>query len=207
MPFGLTNAPATFQRMMDVLLSGLKWNICLVYLDDIVIFSRNFSEHLSRLEAVLLPIREANLKLKLSKCSFFATSLKILGYIVSGEGLSPDPSKVLLVSNFPTPGYVKDIQSFIGFSTYYRRYIPDFANIARPMTRLTRKNRHFAWADEQQRSFDALKHALQSPPILGHLYYALPMEIHCDASGYGLRAVLVQQQEGRERVISYASRL
>jgi len=88
--------------MMDVLLLGLKWNICLVYLDDIVIFSRTFYEHLSRLEAVLLGIREANLKLKFSKCSFFALSLRILGHIVSGEGLSPDPSKVLAVNNFPT---------------------------------------------------------------------------------------------------------
>ena len=103
MPFGLSNAPATFQRMMDVLLAGLKWNTCLVYLDDIVVFSKTIPEHLSRLEAVFLRFREAGLKFKLPKCSFFATSLKVLGYIVSGMGLSPDPAKVSAVQNFPVP--------------------------------------------------------------------------------------------------------
>jgi hypothetical protein len=207
MPFGLSNAPATFQRMMDVLLSGLKWNTCLVYLDDIVVFSKTFSEHLSRLDEVLARIQRANLKLKISKCSFFATSLKVLGYVVSGKGLSPDASKVLAVRNFPVPQNVKDVQSFLGFCTYYRRFICDFANIARPLSDLTKKNNPFVWANEQQNSFEALKSALQSSPILGHPNYELPMEIHCDASGYGLGAVLVQQQESGERVICYASRL
>lgn len=207
MPFGLSNAPATFQRMMDVLLSGLKWNTCLVYLDDIVVFSKTVSEHLSRLDEVLARIQRANLKLKISKCSFFATSLKVLGYVVSGKGQSPDASKVLAVRNFPVPQNVKDVQSFLGFCTYYRRFICDFANIARPLSDLTKKNNSFVWANEQQNSFEALKNALQSSPILGHPNYELPMEIHCDASGYGLGAVLVQQQESGERVICYASRL
>ena len=207
MPFGLTNAPATFQRMMDVLLSGLKWNTFLVYLDDIVVFSKTFSEHLARLDEVLGRIQRANLTLKLSKCSFFATSLKVLRHIVSGKGLSPDPSKVLAVKNFPVPRNMKDVQSFLGFCTYYRRFIPDFAHLPRPLTELTKKNNPFIWSTDQQNSFEALKSTLQQAPILGHPNYDLPMEIHCDASGYGLGAVLVKQQEGGERVISYASRL
>ncbi len=207
MPFGLTNAPATFQRMMDILLSGLKWVTCLVYLDDIVVFSTTFAEHLPRLEAVLMRIRGAGLKIKLSKCSFFATCLKVLGYVVSGEGLSPDPSKLLAVRKFPVPKSVKDVQSFIGLCSYYRRFIPDFATLAKPLTDMTKKGQVFAWAGEHQASFQRLQQALQQAPVLGHPNYQLPMEIHCDASGFGLGAILIQRQEGGERVIAYASRL
>jgi hypothetical protein len=107
MPFGLTNAPATFQRMMDVVLAGLKWNTCLVYLDDIVVFAPTVSQHLERLETVLQRIDKAGLKLKLSKCSFLEQSLKVLGYIVNSEGLSPDPAKIAAVRDFPIPRTVK----------------------------------------------------------------------------------------------------
>ncbi|KAI9555973.1 pol polyprotein [Daphnia sinensis] len=207
MPFGLSNAPATFQRMMDILLAGLKWNTCLVYLDDIVIFSQTVPENLSRLETILLRFRKAGLKLKLSKCSFLATHLKVLGYIVSGAGLSPDPAKIEAVQKFPVPSTrLKDVQSFIGLCSYYRKFIQNFAVLARPLTNLTRKNTPFRWTKEHQSSFHALKKALLSPPILGHPNYNLPMEIHCDACGFGLGAVLVQRQEA-ERVILYASRL
>jgi hypothetical protein len=207
MPFGLTNAPSTFQRMMDVMLAGLKWNTCLVYLDDIVIFSDSISQHLQRLEVILQRLAQANLKLKLNKCSFAATQLKILGYIVSGNGLSPDPSKVNAVQAFPTPTTVKNVQSFVGLCSYYRRFIRDFAVIARPLTELTRKNQIFRWTAEHETSFRSLQAALTSPPVLGHPDYRLPMEIHCDASDYGIGAVLVQQQTGGERVLAYASRL
>ena len=168
MPFGLTNAPSTFQRMVDVLLAGLKWHICLVYLDDIVIFSTTFAEHLERLEIILKRILEAGIRLKLSKCTFFAICLKILGYIVGRKGLSPDPVKVSAVQDFPTPTSVKNVQSFVGLCSYYRRFIQHFAMIAKPLTDLTKKNRPFVWASEQQASFDSLKKALTSPPILCH---------------------------------------
>ena len=207
MPFGLTNAPATFQRMMDVLLAGLKWNSCLVYLDDVVVFSKTIDEHLERLEAILLRFRQANLKLKLSKCSFLATTLKVLGYVVSGSGLSPDPAKLSAVQDFPVPLRLRDVQSFVGLCSYYRRSIKDFAIIARPLTNLTKKKQAFVWNEEQQASFAALKQSLLTPPVLGHPDYNLPMEIHCDASGYGLGAILIQRQDKEERVISYASRL
>ena len=109
MPFGLTNAPSTFQRMMDVLLAGLKWNSCLVYLDDIVVFSDSIPQHLKRLDAVLERLEKANLKLKVTKCIFAATRLKILGYELGGEGLSPDQSKVDAVIRFPVPLSLKDV--------------------------------------------------------------------------------------------------
>lgn len=207
MPFGLTNAPATFQRMMDVVLAGLKWNTCLVYLDDIVIFAPTVSQHLARLESVLQRIDRAGLKLKLQKCSFLEQSLKVLGFIVSSEGLSPDPAKIAAVRDFPIPRTVKEVQSFLGLCSYYRKFVPGFAVLARELSNLTKKNQRFAWGKEQQRSFEALKTVLTTPPILAHPRYDLPMEIHCDASHYGIGAVLVQHHEGKERVLAYASRL
>ncbi|KAI9552214.1 pol polyprotein [Daphnia sinensis] len=162
---------------------------------------------LTNAPTVLKCLSKANLKLKLSKCSFGATSLKILGYIVSGAGISPDPTKVNAVSLFPTPCSVKEIQSFIGLCSYYRRFIKNFATLARPLIELTKKNNPFLWSTEQQKSFDALKNALITPPVLGHPNYTLPMEIHCDACSFGIGAVLVQQQMGQERVLAYASRL
>ena len=207
MPFGLTNAPSTFQRMMDVLLAGLTWNSCLVYLDDIVIFSKTLEKHLVRLEAVLKCLLAANLKLKLKKCHFLATELKVLGYIVSAGGISPDPIKVSAVQGFPVPLSVKHLQSFLGLCSYYRRFIHDFASIARPLTNLTKRANVFRWGEAEQNSFEILKERLLTPPILAHPNYQLPFEIHTDASGYGVGAILVQHQEGAERVIAYASRL
>jgi len=188
-------------------LAGLKWNTCLVYLDDIVIFSDSISQHLYRLEAVLQRLSDVNLKLKLNKCSFAATQLKILGYIVSANGLSPDPSKVNAVQAFPTTTTVKDVQSFVGSCSYYRRFIRDFAVIARPLTELTRKNGFFQWEAEHETSFRNLQTALNSPPVLGHPDYRLLMEIQCDACDYGIGAVIVQQQNDEERVLTYASGL
>jgi hypothetical protein len=207
MRFGLTNAPATFQRMMDVVLAGLKWNTCLVYLDDIVVFAPTVSQHLERLETVLQRIDKAGLKLKLSKCSFLEQSLKVLGYIVNSEGLSPDPAKIAAVHDFPTPRTVKEVQGFLGLCSYYRKFVPGFAVLARALSNLTKKAQRFVWGEEQQRSFETLKTLLTTPPILAHPRYELPMEVHCDASQYGIGAVLVQQHEGKERVLAYASRL
>jgi hypothetical protein len=207
MPFGLTNAPGTFQRMMDVMLAGLKWNSCLVYLDDILVFSKTFEEHLLRLQKVLQCISKANLKLKLSKCYFCAFSLPILGFVVSGRGISADQAKIRAVQSFPTPTSVKEVQSFLGLCSYYRWFVKNFAAMARVLSELTKKSQRFVWGEEQQACFDTLKQTLSSPPILGHPNYELPMEVHWDACGYGVGAVLVQRQNGEEKVLSYASRL
>lgn len=147
MPLGLSNAPGTFQRMMDVMLAGLKWS--LVYLDDIVVFAPTFDENLVRLETVLRRIREAGLKLKLAKCRFLARQLPILGYVVSGAGIQPDTSKIVAVQEFPTPTCVKEVQSFVGLCSYYRKYIRNFAILVCPLTELTRKDREFKWTGEQ----------------------------------------------------------
>lgn len=187
---------------MDVVLAGLKWNSCLVYLDDIVIFAPTVTEHLVRLESVLQRIERAGLKLKLSKCSFLEQSLKVLGFIVGSEGLSPDPAKISAVRDFPIPRNVKEVQSFLGLCSYYRRFVPKFAILARPLSSLTKKDQRFSWGDDQQRSFEALKTTLTTPPILSQPRYDLPMEIHCDASNYGVGAVLVQKYGEKEHVVA-----
>jgi hypothetical protein len=156
---------------------------------------------------VLKCLLSANLKLKLTKCKFLATELRVLGYIVSAGGIAPDPAKVAAVQRFPVPISVKQLQSFIGLCSYYRRFIKGFAILARPLTTLTKHDQPFQWGEDEQRSFDALKEKLLTPPILSHPNYQLPFEIHTDASGYGIGAILVEQHEEGERAISYVSRL
>ena len=214
LPFGLTNAPSTFQRAMDIILAGIRWTTCLVYLDDIVVYSTTFELHLERLRLVLDCLFKAGLKLKLSKCHFAERSIKMLGHIVNQEGIGPDPEKLSAVKNFPhcvegknQKAKVKNVQSFLGLCSYYRRHIAQFAMIARPLTMLTKKDNPFKWGKDEIESFEKLKKALTSAPVLSHPNYDLPMEILTDACGYGIGAVLAQTVDGQEKPVAYASRL
>ncbi|UYV67845.1 hypothetical protein LAZ67_5002210, partial [Cordylochernes scorpioides] len=206
MPFGLCNAPATFERMMDGLLKGLKWTICLCYLDDIVVFSDDFEEHLRRLQLVLGCLRKAGLCLNSGKCRFGAKTITVLGHEVSGDGICLDPEKIRAVRDFPRPKSLKEVRSFLGLSSYYRRFIPKYAHIAQPLNALLKKDSVFSWNIEERHAFEALKSALISEPVLGHFDHLSPTEIHTDASNYGIGAVLAQIQKGKERAIAYASR-
>ena len=135
MPFGLCNAPATFQRLMDMILAGLQWTTCLVYLDDVIVLGCTFIEHLDHVEAVFSRLREANLKLQPFKCNLCRAKVNFLGHIVSSEGISSDTRKVEKVANWPIPTCQRDVQCFLGLTYYYyRRFIKDYANIARPLT-------------------------------------------------------------------------
>lgn len=206
LPFGLSNAPGTFQRLMDAVLSGLKWKIALVYLDDIVVWSATIEEHLSRLREVFSRIRQAGLKLKPQKCQLLQERIAFLGHEVSADGIRTDPAKVKAVKEWPVPRDAKSLRSFLGFATYYKRFINGFAELADPLFKETEKGRTFRFTPELEGRFHALKEALVSAPIL-----ALPREegeffLDCDASDVGLGAVLSQVQEGVERVISYAGR-
>jgi len=211
MPFGLTNSPATFQRLMQTCMGDLHLAICLLFLDDIIVYSSTWEEHLTRLEAVFRRLKEYGLKLKPSKCNFVQTEVKYLGHIVSENGIKTDPDKVSVVVNWPTPTTTKALQSFLGFLGFYRRYIQDFSKIARPLNNLLkgsndkknkRKYTKFVWGDEQQAAFEELKKRL----VLGYADYTLPFELQVDASTVGLGAVLYQKQKGNMRVIAYASR-
>ena len=206
MPFGLCNAPSTFQRLMEQCLRGLQWQICLIYLDDVIIYSKTFEDHLTHLSAVFDRLRDAGLKLKPSKCQFGCKSVPYLGFIATPEGISPDPGKVESVRTYPVPTNLKQVRSFLGLANYYRRFIPKFAHICHPLTQLTRKNQPFTWTSECQDAFDLLKQKLISAPILGYPDFSLEFILHVDASNFALGMVLSQIQNGRKIVIAYASR-
>ncbi|UYV61797.1 K02A2.6-like, partial [Cordylochernes scorpioides] len=206
MPFGLCNAPATFERMMDTLLRGLKWSMCLCYLDDIIVFSPTFDEHVRRLELVLRCLSKAGLVLNSDKCLLGTKRLSIFGNLVDGEGVHPDPGKVDAMSKFPTPKSLTDVRSFIGMCSYYRRFIKNFAQKAEPLHRLLRKDTRFEWGPDQRQAYESLKLALASEPVLAHFDEKDATELHTDASGFGIGAVLVQVQGGSEKPIGYASR-
>ena len=206
MPFGLCNAPSTFERLMEQVLAGLHWEVLLVYLDDVIVFAKTIDDELTRLGIVFQRLRQAGLKLKAKKCHLFRESVLYLGHVVSREGVATDPEKIRVVKEWPTPTNAKEVQSFLGLASYYRRFIAGFANIARPLHRLTGKSHTFAWSADCEDAFQELKKRLQESPILA---YPDPKEefiLDTDASNEGIGAVLSQVINGKEKVISYASR-
>ena len=149
MPFGLCNALAVFQRLMDLVLSGIQWEHCLVYIDDIVIMGKTFERHLQNLKLVLERLRRAGLKLKPSKCSLFQDKVVYLGHVVTRDGIHTDPEKVNAVSKWPVPTSGRDVQQFLGLVGYYRNYIQNFATIAKPLYQLTERGREFDWSEHR----------------------------------------------------------
>ena len=207
MPFGLTNAPATFQRLMECVLAGLTYEQCLIYLDDIVVFSVTFDQHLERLKMVFHHLAEAGLKLKPSKCHFAKSEIRYLGHIVLRQGIQADPDKTSAMISFPVPSDIKELRQFLGLTNYYRRFIKGYSSIAEPLHKLTRKTEGgFKWNSECQNAFQHLKHLLVSPPILAYPQFQLPFVVASDASGCAIGAVLSQEHEGEEKVIAYWSR-
>lgn len=206
MLFGLCNAPATFQRLMDRVLVGLQWQTCLVYLDDIVVLGKDATQMLERLEQVFSRLRQANLKLKPSKCCLFREEVAYLGHIVSASGIATDPQKTERVRDWPTPRNVSEVRQFVGLASYYRRFVPDFATIAKPLHELTKKYARFSWTAQCQGAFDELKRLLTSAPVLGYPLDEGEMFLDTDASDCGIGAVLCQVQGGEERVLAYGSR-
>ena len=209
MPFGLTNAPATFQRLMECVLAGLSGEEYLIYLDDIIVFSVSFKEHLVRLARVFGALQKAQLKLKLSKCHFAQWEVKYLGHIVSTKGITPDPSKVGAISSYPPPQNSKELKQFLGLSNYYRCFISNYANIAEQLNKLLRKDQYnfkFLWDANCQAVFDQLKSKLTKAPILSYPDFTLPFTLQTDASDTALGGILSQSCDGCETVICYWSR-
>ena len=166
MPFGLCNASATFQRVMQAVLAGLEWRTCFVYLDDVLIASKSFKEHLQHIKEVLARLRAAGLRLKPKKCLFLREEVPYLGHVISENGIKPDSSKTEEVKAFPAPNDVTGVRQFIGLASYYRRFIPSFASIAAPLRALTKKGASFEWSGECQSAFDRLKELLVTAPVL-----------------------------------------
>ncbi len=223
MPFGLQNAPATFQRLMLSCLGDKNYSTILLYLDDIIVFSSTFEEHLERLDQVFSCLHQHGLKVKPSKCHLLQQEVKYLGHIVSAKGISADPEKISQVSGWQTPSNRKELQRFLGFTGYYRRFIKGYSDIVSPLYKLTSgeprrkkrgsqiKKRHnppppFIWTTQHQQAMDTLTFHLTSAPILAYADFTTPFILQTDASGVGLGAVLSQIQNGTERVIAYVSR-
>jgi hypothetical protein len=207
MPFGLTNAPATFQRLMETVLAVLEWKTCLVYIDDIIIYSRSVSEHVDALEEIFKLLMNAGLKLKPIKCNLFRHQVRYLGYIVGRDGISTDPEKIAAIVDWRRPQGIGDVRSFIGLCSYYRRFVKDFATMSKPLAKLTEKNAAFVWGSEQQKSWDALKRCLTSAPVLVFPDRGRTFTLHTDASDVGIGAVLSQGHGDQERVVACGSRM
>jgi hypothetical protein len=206
MPFGLTNAPATFERLMDRVLGKLRWKKCLCYLDDVIVFGPDFDTTLLNLRLVFTQFRQANLKLKPSKCSLFKTEVAYLGHIVSSEGIQCNPEKTKSIETWPRPETRSEVRSFLGLVGYYRQFVPNFSEIAFPIVRLTRKGVSFVWSEQCEQAFQKLKQCLVEAPILVFPRPEGRFVLDTDASANGMGAVLSQIQDGQEKVIAYASR-
>ncbi|XP_057703686.1 uncharacterized protein LOC130922736 [Corythoichthys intestinalis] len=228
MPQGITNAPSTFQRLMEKCMGDINLREVLVFLDDIIVFSKTLEEHEIRLAKVLERLRENGLKLSPEKCRFFQTSVRYLGHIVSRNGVETDPTKIEALKTWPKPQTLKELRSFLGFAGYYRRYVEGYSKITKPLTNLltgyppSRKMTKVyknadqyhdpkgqfgeRWTADCQNAFEDIIEKLTSSPVLGFANPEKPYVLHTDASTTGLGAALYQEQDGQNRVIAYASR-
>lgn len=205
LPMGLKISPSAFSRVMTVAMSGLTYEKCFVYLDDLVIFGRNLDSHNKNLQDVFERLRKVNLKLNPQKCQFLKLELLYLGHVVSKDGVLPDPKKISVIKEYPVPQNSDDVKRFVAFCNYYRKFIKGFAEITVPLNQLCRKNIPFVWTTECEQSFQELKNKLVSPPILQYPNFSEENEfiLQTDASGFAIGAVLCNKDL---RPVAYASR-
>jgi hypothetical protein len=194
MAYGLTNAPAMFQGLMNTILQPLLRKGVLVFIDDILIYSRDLDTHLMLLRQVFHILAHHHLRVKRSKCKFLQPSLTYLGHEISGDGVRTDPKNIQAVQAWPTPSNLKEVRGFLGLAGYYRKFVCDFGIISRPLTDLLKKSSVFRWTELENAAFEALKHALMSVPVLALPDFSLTFEIETDASDRGIGAVLLQQK-------------
>ena len=207
LPFGLAHAPAAFQRIMDAILQGLKWESCLVYLDDIIIFSPTFEQHLKHLEAVFQRLTDAGLTINPSKCQFCVPEVKYLGHLVSAAGVRTSPEYNEAVRSFARPTTARQVKQFIGLTGYYRRFILGYAELAAPLFPLVDEKIPFKWNADAERAFTNLKEKLMSPPILAHPDYSKSFTIQTDASSIAIGAILSQTIDGKDHIVDSVSRI
>ena len=207
MPFGLRNSGATFQRLIDQLRKLLPLLLLLLYLDDILLLSRLFQDHLRELRALFDMLRKFQLRLNRVKCPFCCTEVRYLGHIISEEGIRPDPEKVSVIMDMPPPNTLKKLTSFLQTCSWFRRFIPNFSKVAEPLSRLTKKTVAWTWESEQEAAFKELKRPLTTEPILQQADENRPFILRTDASAVSLGACLLQGEKGEEHPVEYASRL
>ena len=205
LPFGLCNGPATFQELADIVFWDMKWKEVLVYLDDVIVFSETIEGHIEKLQKVFQRMREANLTFKPSKCTYLQEEINLLGFVVNSNGIKPAEDKLRSVKDFPRPKKTKEVQSFLGLCNFYRKFIKDFSIIARPLHDATKKN-NYHWGPAQEEAFLTLKENLISAPLLRHFNPDKGCTLHTDASGTGIGAVLLQENDGNLHPIAYISR-
>ena len=213
MPMGLKTASAVFCRYVDKMLGHMKWTEVMAYVDDLLVFGKTADDHLSSLEKLLPRLASYNMTLGAKKCTFFAPSVSFLGHVVDKNGIHPDPAKIKAITEIPIPQSAKDMEKALGLMQYYRRFVCNYTHKEKPVrtkmgtpTAWTKMNGKVHYNDAEQKSWDTLKDALTEDPILGHPDWTLPFELHTDACYIGLGASLIQRIDGKERVISYASR-
>lgn len=212
LPFGLTNAPQKFQKVINKIMAGLNYRINCCYLDDCVCFGKTFEEHLNALEMTFERLLKYRLKLKVSKCKFGYTELKLLGNIINGHGIKPTQEGLLAIKQFPSPTTIKQLRSFLGLANYFRKFIPNFSKVAHPLTELTKgtfktKKSPINWTNLHETAFKDLKDKLTNEPVLAHFDDNAEIILVTDGSKKGLGAILQQQNENKEiHPVSYASK-
>ena len=209
MPFGLTNAPATFQRALDTILSPFKWKTCLVYIDDIVIFSNTVEEHIRHVDEVFTTLRQAGVTLKISKCRFFSDKVEYLGHIIRPGKLEVDRAHTASLRDAKPPTTKTELRSFLGLFNVYRRFVKDFTGLAHPLNKLLQKGSpdKFELDAEQLASFHSFIERVTTPPVLALPRKGLQYSIDTDASAYGVGVTLFQTESGGNRVpLGYWSR-
>ncbi|GKC11387.1 putative reverse transcriptase domain-containing protein [Tanacetum coccineum] len=202
MPFGLTNAPAVFMDLMNRVCKPYLDKFVIVFIDDILIYSKNKEEHGKHLKTILNLLRSEKLYAKFSKCDFWLDSVQFLGHVIDSNGVHVDPAKIEAIKNWAAPTTPTEVRQFLGLAGYYRRFIKEFSLISKPLTKLTQKNKPYVWGDDEEEAFQTLKLKLCSAPILSLPEGSEDFVVYCDASLKGFGAVLMQ----REKVIAYASR-
>lgn len=206
MPFGLKNAPSTFQRVMDNVLREHIGVICLVYMDDIIVFSTSLTEHIDNLAKIFKTLRKHNLKVQLDKSEFLQKEVAFLGHIVTPDGVKPNPDKIQIIKKWPLPSNEKELRGFLGILGYYRKFIRDFAKIAKPLTNALRKGEQISHSKDFVDSFNKCKHILTSSNILQYPDFNRQFILTTDASNYAIGAVLSQGSIGSDKPIAFASR-
>ena len=194
LPFGLVNGPSTFQRTIASIFEKAHFEYLLIYLDDLIIFSKTLEEHMAHLEIVFDILHKAGLRLNLKKCNFFQKRIEYLGHVVTGKGVWPNKKNIEAIEKFPEPKNVRQVQGYLGLSTYYRRFIRNYADIAHPLYILLKKNTPWQWGEDQKNAFNSIKTSLTSFPCLRHPEFSRDFIVQTDSSGYGVGAILCQMQ-------------